>query len=55
MGWDATAENSARQRVLLENVTEKNRAFSRARPVNREEVTVSPQARPAADQLSLAE
>ncbi|MFN5996744.1 MAG: hypothetical protein ACK47C_10875 [Paracoccaceae bacterium] len=42
MGWDATVENRGRQRVLLRNVAEKNRAFSRARPVNREEVTIDP-------------
>jgi hypothetical protein len=42
MGRDATAESSSRQRVLLKNGAEKNRAFSRARPVDREEVTVSP-------------
>jgi hypothetical protein len=46
MGWDATVESSARQRVLLRNATEKNRAFSRARPVDREEVTVSPNRAP---------
>jgi len=42
METDATVEKSGRQRVLLWNATEKNRAFSRARPVNREEVTVIP-------------
>jgi len=42
MGTDATVETASRQRVLLRNKLEKNRAFSRARPVDREEVTASP-------------
>jgi hypothetical protein len=46
METDATVESASRQRVLLRNRAEKNRAFSRARPVDREEVTVSPSAAP---------
>ena len=55
MARDATAEFRGRQRVLLRNAAEKNRAFSRARPVNREEVTVSPTRSGRTDELSLAD
>ncbi|MCX7288851.1 MAG: hypothetical protein NTW20_15230 [Rhodobacterales bacterium] len=44
MGADAIVENQSRQRdsakLLQLTRAEKNRAFSRARPVNREEVTI---------------
>jgi hypothetical protein len=55
MERDAKAENPGRQPVLLQNKAEKNRAFSRARPVDREEVTASPNGNAEADELSLAD